>query len=66
MNNSKVTIRLGLEYKGDDGKITAIDKKISMTEMELSMIKPEQFIAGEYAGLYVKLEKHVDKLETRP
>ena len=66
MNDNKVTVRLGLEYKGDDGRITAIDKKFSMTEMGLSMMKPEQFIAGEYAGLYVKLEKHIDKLESRP
>ena len=66
MNDNKVTVRIGLEYKSDDGRITAIDNKFSMREMELSMIKPEQFIANKYTALYVKLEKHIEKLEARP
>ena len=66
MNDSKIIIRLGLEYTSDDGSITAIDTKFPLTFVELARLKPEHFIADEYTALYLKLEQHIKKLDSLP
>ena len=60
MNAKNLTLRIGIEYKDDAEKITAIDTKFSMQEVEQALLTPELMLSQKFTDIYCKLEKHID------